>query len=74
MTGWRIGMLFATNNIAKHILKVHQYNITCATSISQKAALEALTVGFDDALPMRAEYKKGAITFTTDLQKWDLML
>lgn len=58
MTGWRIGMLFATNNIAKHILKVHQYNITCATSISQKAALEALTVGFDDALPMRAEYKK----------------
>jgi aminotransferase len=58
MTGWRIGMLFAPKNIAKHILKVHQYNVTCATSISQMAALEALTAGFDDALPMRAEYKK----------------
>lgn len=58
MTGWRIGFLFAPENIAKHILKVHQYNVTCATSISQRAALEALTVGKDDAIPMRKEYLK----------------
>ncbi|EIJ81692.1 acetyl-diaminopimelate aminotransferase [Bacillus methanolicus PB1] len=58
MTGWRIGMLYTFNNIAKHIIKVHQYNVTCATSISQMAALEALTAGIDDALPMRAEYRK----------------
>ncbi|MCP1157840.1 MULTISPECIES: aminotransferase A [Bacillus] len=56
MTGWRIGLLFAPEAIAKHILKVHQYNVTCASSISQMAALEALTEGIDDAVPMREEY------------------
>lgn len=57
MTGWRIGMLFAPENIAKHIIKVHQYNVTCASSISQMAALEALTTGVDDAIPMKREYQ-----------------
>jgi aminotransferase len=56
MTGWRIGMLFAPEYLAKHILKVHQYNVTCATSISQMAALEALTSGINDAEPMKMEY------------------
>lgn len=58
MTGWRIGFLFADESICKQILKVHQYNVTCASSISQKAAQAALTVGKNDALPMREEYKK----------------
>lgn len=58
MTGWRIGFLFAPANICQHILKVHQYNVTCATSISQRAAIDALTNGFDDALPMKSEYIK----------------
>ena len=56
MTGWRIGLLFAPANITRHMLKVHQYNVTCATSISQMAALEALTIGKNDALPMRESY------------------
>lgn len=56
MTGWRIGLLFAPEAIAKHILKVHQYNVTCATSISQMAALAALTEGKNDALPMKEAY------------------
>lgn len=58
MTGWRIGFIFAPKEIAKHILKVHQYSVTCASSISQKAALEAVTNGVDDALIMREQYKK----------------
>jgi aminotransferase len=58
MTGWRIGLLFAPEEISKHILKVHQYNVTCATTISQAAALEALTNGIDDAIPMKHEYGK----------------
>ncbi|CAG9608608.1 aminotransferase A [Pseudoneobacillus rhizosphaerae] len=57
MTGWRIGLLFAPKEITQHILKVHQYNVTCATTISQAAALEALTNGLDDAVPMKQEYK-----------------
>lgn len=56
MTGWRIGFLFAPQNLCQHILKVHQYNVTCASSISQRAALEALTTGFNDAIPMKNEY------------------
>ena len=57
MTGWRIGMVFAPENLAKHILKVHQYNVSCASSISQKAAFEALTEGINDSNGMKAEYK-----------------
>ena len=56
MTGWRIGFLYAPENISKHVLKVHQYNVTCATSIAQMAALEALTTGINDASPMREAY------------------
>ncbi|MGG4267090.1 aminotransferase A [Peribacillus simplex] len=58
MTGWRIGLLFAPVAISQHILKVHQYNVTCASSISQKAALAALTAGKDDAIPMKTEYAR----------------
>jgi aminotransferase len=56
MTGWRIGFVFAPEYVAKHMVKVHQYNVTCASSISQYAALEALTNGVDDALPMKEAY------------------
>ncbi|CDF58495.1 aminotransferase A [Thermobrachium celere] len=58
MTGFRIGFTLAPNYITKHMIKVHQYLNTCATSLSQYAALEALTKGIDDSIPMREEYKK----------------
>jgi aminotransferase len=58
MTGWRIGFTFAPAALTQHLVKVHQYNVTCASSVSQYAALEALTNGADDALPMRNAYAK----------------
>ncbi|MEH7459947.1 MULTISPECIES: aminotransferase A [unclassified Bacillus (in: firmicutes)] len=58
MTGWRIGLLFAPSYLAGHILKVHQYNVTCATSIAQYAAIEALTAAKDAPKMMRHQYKK----------------
>lgn len=58
MTGWRIGFTFAPAYLSQHMVKVHQYNVTCASSISQYAALEALTSGIDDAQPMKEEYRK----------------
>ncbi|CAG9610981.1 putative N-acetyl-LL-diaminopimelate aminotransferase [Bacillus rhizoplanae] len=58
MTGWRIGFLFAPNFLASQILKVHQYNVTCATSIAQYAAIEALTAAKDAPRMMRHQYKK----------------
>ncbi|MBF2601653.1 aminotransferase class I/II-fold pyridoxal phosphate-dependent enzyme [Listeria welshimeri] len=60
MIGWRIGFLLAPENLTKEMLKIHQYSVTCASSISQKAALEAITNGKDDAFQMRTEYKTGA--------------
>lgn len=57
MTGWRIGFTLAPAALSQHLLKVHQYNATCASSISQYAALEALTAGADDALEMRDAYR-----------------
>ena len=58
MTGWRIGFVFAPAKLSAEMLKVHQYNVSCASSISQKAAFAAVTAGKEDALPMREEYKK----------------
>ncbi|WP_078409289.1 aminotransferase A [Priestia abyssalis] len=58
MTGWRIGFLFAPANICRHILKVHQYNVTCASSISQSAALSALTTGKADPKMMKIQYEQ----------------
>ncbi|WP_221564719.1 aminotransferase A [Alkalihalobacillus sp. TS-13] len=58
MTGWRIGYILGDAAITKHILKVHQYNVTCVSSITQAAAVEALTEGKDDAGPMREIYKE----------------
>lgn len=58
MTGWRIGLLFAPAAISQHLLKVHQYNVTCAASVSQRAALAALTAGRNDAIPMKTEYAR----------------
>lgn len=58
MTGWRIGFAFAPAYLIQHMLKVHSYNVSCASSISQYAALEALQNGMDDARPMKEEYLK----------------
>lgn len=58
MTGWRIGFLFAPEFLTKHMLKVHQYSVSCASSVSQKAAFAALTAGKDDAVEMRKQYQK----------------
>lgn len=57
MTGWRIGFTFAPKYLTEQMIKVHQYNATCASSVSQAAALEALQYGQDDARPMRDAYR-----------------
>lgn len=42
MTGLRIAYLAGQNDVVEELLKVHQYNTACASSISQIAAYEAL--------------------------------
>lgn len=56
MTGWRIGFIFSPEYLSSEIFKLHQYGNTCSCSISQYAALDALTNGLDDAEKMKREY------------------
>lgn len=57
MTGWRIGLVAADPALCAEMLKVHQYSATCASVVSQAAALEAFTNGRDDPLPMVEAYR-----------------
>ncbi|TDY50151.1 aminotransferase [Alicyclobacillus sacchari] len=57
MTGWRIGFAFAPANVSAEMAKVVQYGVSCASSVSQRAALAALREGADDARPMRELYQ-----------------
>src|SRR5438552_3408724 len=54
MTGWRIGWLAGDPEVMKAALVLHGYTVTCASSISQKAALAAWT---DEAAAARKEYR-----------------
>jgi len=54
MTGWRIGWLAGDADVMKAALVLHGYVVTCASSISQKAALAAWT---DEAAAAREEYR-----------------
>lgn len=58
MTGWRIGMIFAPANFTAQLIKSHQYLVTATATMAQFAAIEALSAGKDDALPMKVEYIK----------------
>ena len=48
MTGWRMGYVCAPAEIDEAMLKIHQYAIMCAPTMSQHAAMEALKDGFSD--------------------------
>jgi aspartate/methionine/tyrosine aminotransferase len=54
MTGWRIGWLAGDEDVMRAALVLHGYVVTCASSISQKAALAAWT---EEAAAARAEYR-----------------
>lgn len=48
MTGWRVGFVCAPKEVLSMMLKVHQYVIMCASTMSQAAALDALERAFID--------------------------
>lgn len=56
MTGWRLGFAAGPEPIIKQMLKLHQYQIMCAPSVSQFAAIDALKFCDDDVAAMRDEY------------------
>ena len=56
MTGWRLGYLAAPAPVVKQILKIHQYAIMSSPTVSQYAAIEALTCCEEEVKKMVAEY------------------
>ncbi len=58
MTGWRIGYAAAPPEILAAMRKVHQYTIMSAPTMSQVAAVEALTGGDQHVERMRLEYDR----------------
>ena len=58
MTGWRAGYAAAPADILRGLLRVHQYTIMSAPTMSQLAALEAIKNGDEYVVQMRDEYDR----------------
>ena len=58
MTGFRLGYLAARKEYVEQMLKIHQYIQACASSISQHAALAAISGPQDGVAEMRSEFKR----------------
>jgi aminotransferase len=56
MTGWRMGYLCGPKELIGQIIKLHQYGIMSAPTMSQYAAIEAMQYGDEDIANMRTEY------------------
>lgn len=56
MTGWRLGYVCAPEPLMKMMIKLHQFALMCAPTVSQYAAIEAMTEGDDDVETMRSDY------------------
>lgn len=58
MTGWRLGYALAPAHIMEYMLKIHQFAIMSAPTISQYAAVAALRNGEGDIKMMRESYNQ----------------
>jgi aminotransferase len=58
MTGWRAGFATGPDDIIRGLLRIHQYTIMSAPTMSQMAALEAITNGHEYVVEMREEYDR----------------
>jgi aspartate aminotransferase len=58
MTGWRIGYAVAPSEIQKGMLKIQQHSVSCASSISQYAALAAFEGSQECVKEMVSEFNR----------------
>jgi len=58
MTGFRLGYACGPAELIEAMMKVHQYTMLCASSLGQKAALEALARPETDITEMVNEYRR----------------
>jgi len=58
MTGFRLGYACGPAELIEAMMKIHQYTMLCASSLAQKAALEALARPESDIAEMLGEYRR----------------
>jgi aspartate aminotransferase len=58
MTGWRVGFALGAKSLLSNMLKLQSHSTSNPTSISQKAAVEALRGPQDSVQTMLAEYQR----------------
>lgn len=58
MTGYRLGYACGPEDVIDAMMKIHQYGIMSAPTLSQAAGVEAMDHGDKDVERMRREYKK----------------
>lgn len=69
MTGWRVGYAAGPAELIEGLVRVHQYTIMSAPTMSQIAAEEALMGGADDVLRMRTEYNRRRLLIVNGLNQ-----
>ncbi|WP_101295825.1 pyridoxal phosphate-dependent aminotransferase [Halegenticoccus soli] len=58
MTGWRVGWLIAPEEVATAVTTIHESTTACAASVSQYAALAALTGPQEPVAEMREAFRR----------------
>jgi len=58
MTGFRLGYACGPAELIEAMMKIHQYTMLCASSMGQKAAIEALARPEVDVAEMVGEYRR----------------
>lgn len=58
MTGWRLGYCCAPVELMTSLGRLHQYKLMCASGMSQRAGLEAITKGIPDIEYMREKFNE----------------
>lgn len=58
MTGWRLGYALGPAPLMKELIKIHQFAIMCAPTMSQYAAIEAMNKGDTDVERMCESYNQ----------------
>ena len=72
MTGWRLGYALGNKEILKQMIKIHQYAIMCAPTVSQYAAIESMYNGDHDVIYMRESYNQRRRFLYHELQRLGL--
>lgn len=69
MTGWRLGYVCAPKEFISPMLKIHQYTIMCAPTMSQFAAIESLKHGANEVGEMVHSYRRRRNFFVESLNE-----